>query len=555
MWWGPASLVRGLFVQDSQGKQLGYAENTANDTAAAVYRGPDGSIRAFAGGFERMGSPTAYRFVSTSGPVYFNGVGPISQYMVQVGQGSEAYADIQTGGNIMPALDGSRWEIVNRQTGQVLEVASGGTANGALVNTAANSGASYQRWNVTRNQNGYYDLFNANSGLTLDVNNGSLADNGTVDQWGMGNNLIQQWYLQSAGIGYYYIVNANSNKVLAGGGGNAVQIGNAGAAAQQWKFVLANPATSGTLTSQYKFQGNANDSAGNYNGTVSGSASYTSGPPGSQGQAINLNGSNAYVSLPSDVVNSSAITISALVNWNGGNNWQRIFDFGSGTASYMFLTPQSGYNTMRFAITNSGGSGEQILDTDPLPTGQWTQVAVTISGDTGILYENGKPIVAGQISLNPSQISETLNYIGKSQYAGDPLFSGKIADFRIYNYALSQSQMAGLVPRTWTGSLNSNWTAATLSNPKNWQVLGNATDYVSGDFVLFDDTAANFTVNVADTTVSPSSILFSNSANNYILNGPGALAGSGALTKNGAAALTINNANAYSGGTVLMPAL
>ena len=223
IWWGPASLVRGLFVQSSQGVQLGYAENRGNDTAAAVYRGPDGSIRGFAGGFERIGALTAYRFVSTDQPVYFNGVGPINQYMIQAGQGSEAYADIQYGSNIMPALDGNRWEIVNRQTGQVLEVASGGTADGALVNTAANSGDSYQRWNIIRNQDGYYGIYSVNSGLTLDVNGGALTDGGSIDQWGTASNVAQQWYIQPAGNGCYYIVNANRNRCLTSNRGNGIQ--------------------------------------------------------------------------------------------------------------------------------------------------------------------------------------------------------------------------------------------------------------------------------------------------------------------------------------------
>ncbi len=133
IWWGAVMRARGLFVQSSQGEQLGYAENLANGTAAAVYRAPDGSIRAFAGGFERSGTSTPYRFVSTDRDVYFNGIGPIREYMVQVGQGEDAYADIQYGTNILPALDGNRWEIVNRQTGQVLQVASGSTSNGALL--------------------------------------------------------------------------------------------------------------------------------------------------------------------------------------------------------------------------------------------------------------------------------------------------------------------------------------------------------------------------------------------------------------------------------------
>ena len=74
-----------------------------------------------------MGTSTPYRFVSTDRDVYFNGVGPIREYMVQVGQGDDAYADIQYGTNILPPLDGNRWKIVNRQTGQVLQVAGGST--------------------------------------------------------------------------------------------------------------------------------------------------------------------------------------------------------------------------------------------------------------------------------------------------------------------------------------------------------------------------------------------------------------------------------------------
>jgi autotransporter-associated beta strand protein len=549
IWWGPALLARGLFVQASQGSQLGYAQNLPNDTAATVYRAPDGNIYAFAGGFERMGTSTPYRFVSTSGPVYFNGVGPISQYMIQVGQGGEAYADIQTS-NPEPALDGNQWEIVNRQTGQVLQVTGGSTSDGALVNSAANTGAPYQQWDITRNLDGYYALNNANSGLTLDVVDGTLADNGSVDQWATLNNLIQQWSIQPAGNGYYYIENANSDKYLTSNTTNDVQLSNTGSYLQQWEFVPANQPPTGTLTAEYKFEGNVNDSAGANNAVAYGSPTYGNGPTG-EGQAINLNGTTNYVQLPSGVANSAGITISALVKWNGGNDWQRIFDFGNGTNSYMFLTPLSGDNTMRFAITNSGASGEEILDTDPIPTGQWIQLAVTISGDTGILYENGEPIVAGQILLNPSDIDSTLNYIGKSQYSADPLFSGMIDDFRIYDYALSQSQMLNLVPRRWTGSLNTNWTTATLSSPKNWQVVGNSTDYVDGDDVLFDDSASNYTVNVTDATVSPGSVQFDNSTNNYVLNGPGAVGGSAALTKSGTGMLTINNANSYSGGTTL----
>ena len=75
--------------------------------------------------------------------------------------------------------------------------------------------------------------------------------------------------------------------------------------------------------------------------------------------------------IPAGIMASvTNFTIAAWVYWNGGNAWQRIFDFGNDTTQYMFLTPGSGSGTLRFAITTNGGGAEQILETLPLPVGQ-----------------------------------------------------------------------------------------------------------------------------------------------------------------------------------------
>jgi autotransporter-associated beta strand protein len=564
IFWADALRARGLFVQASDGKQIGYYEDLPRQSAAAVYRAPDGHLYAFAGGLERFGRATSYRFVSNT-DVYFNGI-PVRQYVLQTkwdenasstdndfanyGSWSSqgAYAEITTDGSGDPALDGYRWKIVNVQTGQVLQVSGSATGDGALINSAAdNGGALNQLWNISRTRNGYYELFNANSGRTIGVNGASLASGATLLQYGHADTEDQQWYLQSAGNGTFYLRDAWSNEYLTSSTVNSFQSTFTGSGLQQWKFVLANP-TSGPKA-QYLFAGNANDKSGTYNATAFGSPTYVAGPPGST-QAIKLNGSTDYLQLPAPAVNSPDITIAATVKWDGGNAWQRLFDFGNNTTSYMFLTPNSGDGTMRFAITKAGSDNEQVLDTSPLPIGQWVQLTLTLGGNTGILYVNGKPQVAGQILLNPSTIAPTLNYIGKSQFA-DPLFNGLIADFRIYNYALAQSQVASLVPYRWTGGLNSIWTPLAQSNPKNWQLVATASDYADGDVVLFDDNAGNFNVTVTSTGVSPASVLFDDSTHDYTLSGLGPITGSATLTKNGSAALTITNRNTYTGGTLL----
>ena len=113
----------------------------------------------------------------------------------------------------------------------------------------------------------------------------------------------------------------------------------------------------------------------------------------------------------------------------------------------MFLTPRICSVTARFAMTVNGGYGElQVNGTAALPVGQWTHVAVTLSGRTCILYVNGVEVARNTSMFEaPFRLgSSNQNWIGRSQYSGDPYFNGKVDDFRIYHGALSASAIATL---------------------------------------------------------------------------------------------------------------
>lgn len=197
--------------------------------------------------------------------------------------------------------------------------------------------------------------------------------------------------------------------------------------------------------SLYSFEGNGENAIGKHDGTAHGNVSYSEGKTG---QAVNLNGTDSYLTLPSEhaLAGYDSITVATWVNWRGGGNWQRLFDFGNNTNQFMFLSPKSGSGTLRFAIKNGGG--EQMVQTTAMPVNQWVHVAVTLGDKTAKLYVNGELKATNtNVTIKPSDFKPGANYIGKSQF-NDPLFNGMIDEFRIYNSALSAEEIKAVYNNT-----------------------------------------------------------------------------------------------------------
>jgi DUF1680 family protein len=167
---------------------------------------------------------------------------------------------------------------------------------------------------------------------------------------------------------------------------------------------------------------------------------------GKFGNAIQLSGNAQYVSLPAGIVSGLGdLTIAGWVNPSAIAPWSRIFDFGTGTGAYMFLTISAGAGP-RFAITSSGPGGEQQINPNgALPTGQWTHFAVTLSGGTGTVYINGTAAGSNTgMTLTPASLGATgSNWLGRSQF-GDPELAGSLDEFQIYDHALTAAEVQAL---------------------------------------------------------------------------------------------------------------
>lgn len=189
----------------------------------------------------------------------------------------------------------------------------------------------------------------------------------------------------------------------------------------------------------------AYDSIAGNNGTVMGGASLDGSG------ALAFDGNNDYVDLPIGNV-ISTLTDSTFAMWvnfsNSGGAWQRVFDFGNGTGSYLFLSPRIGTTgSMRFAIKAPGDYEQTATASSTLPSGQH-HVAVTLNDVAGTItvYLDGAVVATKSSATHkPSDLGiTTQNWIGRSQYSADGYYNGSMNDFGIYNRCLDAQEIATL---------------------------------------------------------------------------------------------------------------
>lgn len=164
---------------------------------------------------------------------------------------------------------------------------------------------------------------------------------------------------------------------------------------------------------------------------------------GRSGAALTLGG-NGYAELPDGILDGlPEISVAAWVNLDEVTSWSRIFDFGGGNG-FSYLTPSTHDGFLRFS-TFAGFGVEGTVTAPALSAGHWHHVAVTTTGRDYRLYVDGVEAAnALTIPVAPKDLGVNVgNWIGKSRFP-DPLLKGRIDDFRIYDRALAQPEVASL---------------------------------------------------------------------------------------------------------------
>jgi Cellulase (glycosyl hydrolase family 5)/Ricin-type beta-trefoil lectin domain-like len=125
-------------------------------------------------------------------------------HMLSVGNGLSGGGTGGGGGG-----GGTYYKIINRNSGEVLDISGASTANGGVAIQWPYSSTYNQEWQEV-STNGGYKLVNRNSGLLLDDPGYTKTAGTQIDQWSDSSGNNQWWNLVSAGNGYYYIVNQYS---------------------------------------------------------------------------------------------------------------------------------------------------------------------------------------------------------------------------------------------------------------------------------------------------------------------------------------------------------
>jgi hypothetical protein len=227
----------------------------------------------------------------------------------------------------------------------------------------------------------------------------------------------------------------------------------------------------------------AADSSGNgRNGTVNGTASWNagdgfnfSGGASSSGNAIKLP-DNLLQGLDNVTVDLDVWVDPALTgNWfmfNLGN----LATYPNGTG-YLFVTGKDASSRFRATVAENGFPTEQSASrAGGLPTGMWKHVTFSVTGGSvatpgaSRLYEDGVLVASNtNLTVKPSQLGEPdgstiRNFLGRSAYAGDRSFQGKLRDVRIYSRALDAAEAAEAASKTSTAAADADAAALSLGD-------------------------------------------------------------------------------------------
>jgi fibronectin-binding autotransporter adhesin len=387
----------------------------------------------------------------------------------------------------------------------------GGTLSATSVAPGAGAGTQNFYWNNGTIAN--YNTSGSTTGLTVSIPSITLANTGTHTLW--------------IDAGQTGTINASMT-----GGGGAVDFIKNGSGTALLTVTNGYSGATNVVGGTLKLTGTADingSSAVNINsGSFINDSSVTSTVPTINLTSGTLGGTGSFVSATATVASALGNAIAA-------------GDSGAGTLTVNSLT-----------FSGSGqidvGFGTTLLNATTLAAnGAAHSVVIQNSG--------GFPTAIGEYPL--VDYSGSIGGTGSAAFVlGGTLPPRTVAHLDFSNPGVIDYDVTAVDYPVWTGSASTTWSTSAISPPKNWKlaIAGSATDFMTGDNPLFNDTAHTGNVQISAANVQPASVTFNNTALAYTITGPYGIADysasqSTAVTLNGGGLVVLATSNSYTGGT------
>jgi len=160
------------------------------------------------------------------------------------------------------------------------------------------------------------------------------------------------------------------------------------------------------------------------------------------GTCLKFDGTNDYINCGSGQLDltGNALTLSVWMLWESYVSWDRIVSKEAGVyLGYTLYGRDTGGLTFRMNLTVSGDS--MLSYNNSIGYNKWHHVVGTYDGSYMNLYLDGNRLLAPTAKSGNLQSSGTNLNIGKNSSASGSYFNGIIDDVRIYNQAVSFSQI------------------------------------------------------------------------------------------------------------------
>ena len=206
---------------------------------------------------------------------------------------------------------------------------------------------------------------------------------------------------------------------------------------------LCSPPSTG-LVGWYRGEGNLTDSINSNNGANSGAGFGT----GKVGQAVTLNGSNNYATIPhsstNDLVGAGSVSLWVYLN-SSDSNHRVLLNKGRSDTNQASFTWEIYNGELRFDLYKGDGSSSYVIALFSASeiVGAWTQLTATWDGTALRLYRNGVLYTTSPYSFVRQSRSDPVG-IGRSTNTARLPINGSVDELQFYNRALSASEIASI---------------------------------------------------------------------------------------------------------------